>query len=114
MVFLEKNLTYTLSFLLNTLTYYLSKLPKTNEPNQLSIAEKSALKASTIINLIDVDELIRVDELTQFRPELDETLSDVFELICNVSNNLSSLYFNHSVMQHSVLDTLENSESDEI
>ncbi|PJJ09471.1 putative circularly permuted ATP-grasp superfamily protein [Flavobacterium sp. 1] len=114
MVFLEKNLTYTLSFLLNTLTHYLSKLPKTNEPNRLSIAEKSALKASTIINLIDADSLIQVDEMTQFRPELDQTLSDVFELICNVSNNLSSLYFNHSVIQHSVLDTLENSESDEI
>nr|WP_315159210.1 circularly permuted type 2 ATP-grasp protein [uncultured Flavobacterium sp.] len=114
MIFLEKNLTYTLSFLLNTLTHYLSKLPKTNEPNRLSIAEKSALEASTIVKLIDADSLIQVDEMTQFRPKLDETLSNVFELICNVSNNLSSLYFNHSVMQHSVLDTLENSESDEI
>ncbi|REH00336.1 circularly permuted type 2 ATP-grasp protein [Flavobacterium aquicola] len=114
MVFLEKNLTYTLSFLLNTLTHYLSKLPKTNEPNRLSIAEKSALKASTIINLIDADSLIQVDEKTQFRSKLDQTLSDVFELMCDVSNNLSSLYFNHSVIQHSVLDTLENSESDEI
>jgi uncharacterized circularly permuted ATP-grasp superfamily protein/uncharacterized alpha-E superfamily protein len=114
MVFLEKNLTYTLSFLLNTLTHYLSKLPKTNEPNQLSIAEKSALKASTIIKLIDVDGLIKVDETTKFRPELDQTLSDVFELISDVSTNLSSLYFNHSVMQHSVLDTLENIVTDEI
>lgn len=114
MVFLEKNLTYTLSFLLNTLTYYLSKLPKINEPNRLSIAEKSALQASTIVKLIDADSLIEVDETTQFRPELDKTLSDVFELISNVSNNLSSLYFNHSVMQHSVLDTHENIDSDEI
>jgi len=114
MVFLEKNLTYTLSFLLNTLTHYLSKLPKTNEPNRLSIAEKSALKACTIIKLIDADSLIQVDETTQFRPELDQTLSDVFELISNVSNNLSSLYFNHTVMQHSVLDTLENIDTDEI
>jgi len=114
MVFLEKNLTYTLSFLLNTLTYYLAKLPKTNEPNRLSIAEKSALEASTIIKLIDADKLIQVEEETQFRPELDKTLSDVFELISNVSNNLSSLYFNHSVMQHSVLDTLENIDTDEI
>ena len=114
MVFLEKNLTYTLSFLLNTLTHYLSKLPKTNEPNRLSIAEKSALEASTIVKLIDADSLIQVDEMTQFRPKLDETLSNVFELICNVSNNLSSLYFNHSVMQHSVLDTLENIATDEV
>ncbi|SHG15314.1 Uncharacterized conserved protein, circularly permuted ATPgrasp superfamily [Flavobacterium fluvii] len=114
MVFLEKNLPYTLSFLLDTLSYYLSQLPKTNEPNRLSIAEKSALEASTIVKLINADHLIEVDEETQFRPELDETLSKVFELICNVSNNLSRLYFNHSVMQHSVLDTLENRDTDEI
>lgn len=114
MVFLEKNLPYTLSYLLDTLSYYLSQLPKTNEPNRLSLAEKSALEASTIVKLINADHLIEVDEETQFRPELDETLSKVFELVCNVSNNLSSLYFNHSVMQHSVLDTLENNDSDEI
>jgi uncharacterized circularly permuted ATP-grasp superfamily protein/uncharacterized alpha-E superfamily protein len=114
MVFLEKNLPYTLAYLLDQLTDYLSKLPKANEPNRLSIAEKSALEASTIVKLIDADLLIKVDKYTQFRFELDETLSKVFELICNVSNNLSSLYFNHSVMQHSVLDTLENNDPDEI
>lgn len=114
MVFLEKNLPYTLSYLLDKLSYYLSKLPKTNDPNRLSIAEKSALEASTIVKLIDADNLIKTDEVTQFRPELDKTLSDVFELISNVSTNISSLYFNHSVMQHSVLDTLENTDTDEI
>lgn len=114
MVFLEKNLPFTLSYLLDTLSQYLDKLPKTMEPNRLSIAEKSVLEASTIIKLINAESLIQVDEATQFRPELDQTLSNVFELISNVSNNLASLYFNHSVLQHSVLDTLENIDSDEI
>jgi len=114
MVFLEKNLPYTLTYLLDTLSYYLSKLPKSNEPHRLSIAEKSALEASTIVKLIDAESLVLVDAETQFRPELDETLSKVFELVCHVSNNLASLYFNHSVMQHSVLENLENSDSDEI
>ena len=114
MVFLEKNLPYTLSYLLDTLSYYLSKLPKTNDPHRLSIAEKSALEASTIVKLIDAESLVQVDSATQFRPQLDETLSKVFELVCHVSNNLASLYFNHSVMQHSALDTLENRDTDEI
>jgi uncharacterized circularly permuted ATP-grasp superfamily protein/uncharacterized alpha-E superfamily protein len=114
MVFLEKNLPFTLAFLLDTLTEYLSKLPKTNDPNRLSIAEKSVLEANTIIKLIDADSLIKEDELTMFRPALDDTLAQVFNLICTVSNNLASLYFNHSVMQHSVFDTLENIETDEI
>jgi len=98
MVFLEKNLPYTLSFLLDTLTKYLSKLPKTMEPNQLSIAEKSVLEASTIIKLINAETLVKADENTNFRHQLDKTLSDVFELTSNVSNNLASLYFNHSVL----------------
>ena len=114
MVFLEKNLPYTLTYLLDTLSYYLSKLPKSNEPHRLSIAEKSALEASTIVKLIDAESLVQVDSATQFRPQLDETLSKVFELVCHVSNNLASLYFNHSVMQHSALDTLENRDTDEI
>ncbi len=114
MVFLEKNLPYTLSYLLDNLSYLLSKLPKTNEPQRLSIAEKSALEASTFIQLIDAENLIQIDEETQFRPELDKTLSTVFELISNVSNNLAGLYFNHSVMQHSAIDTLEKIDTDEI
>ena len=114
MVFLEKNLPYTLSFLLDTLSDYLSKLPKTNEPNRLSIAEKSALEATTIIKLIDADTLIKEDPKTGLRTALDDTLSQVFELVCNVSNNLSSMYFNHSVMQHSILENLENIDTNEI
>ncbi len=114
MVFLEKNLPYTLSYLLDTLCYYLSKLPKTNEPNRLSIAEKSALEASTIVKLIDAESLVQVDEKTQFRFKLDETLSTVFKLISSVSNNLSSLYFNHSIVQYSNLETPDNSFSNEV
>lgn len=114
MIFLEKNLPYTLSYLLDTLSNCLSKLPKTIEPNRLSIAEKTVLEASTIIQLIDAEQLIKADEETQFRAALDKTLEQVFELISTATSNLTSQYFNHSVMQHSFLDTLEKTNSDEI
>jgi uncharacterized circularly permuted ATP-grasp superfamily protein/uncharacterized alpha-E superfamily protein len=114
MVFLEKNLPYTLTYLLDTLSHFLSKLPKSQEPNRLSIAEKSALEASTLVKLIDAEQLVQFDEDSLFRAELDKTLAKVFQLTSKVSNNLASLYFNHSVIQHSILDTLENINSDEI
>lgn len=114
MVFLEKNLPYTLSFLLDTLADFLSKLPKSIEPNQLSIAEKSVLEANTIVKLIEVDSLVEFDNETHIRTKLDETLSKVYELTAAVSTNLASLYFNHSVIQHSILDTLDTMNSDEI
>jgi uncharacterized alpha-E superfamily protein len=114
LIFLEKNLPYTLSYLLDTLSNCLSKLPKTIDPYRLSIAEKTVLEASTIIQLIDAERLVIADEETNFRAEFDKTLEQVFELISTATSNLTSQYFNHSMMQHSFLDTTEKINSDEI
>jgi hypothetical protein len=46
---------------LDTLSYNISNLPK-SEINQLSIAEKKVLEASTIIKLIDPEVLEQADE----------------------------------------------------
>jgi hypothetical protein len=62
----------------------------------LSIAEKRVLEASTIIKLIDPEVLEQADE-NNFRNSLD--INIVSELISSVTSSLSSLYFNHSVMQ---------------
>jgi hypothetical protein len=72
------------------------------------------LEASTKIKLIDAESLIKADEENQYRAELDQTLEQVFDLISAVTSNLTSLYFNHSVIQHSFLDTIEKINSDEI
>ena len=114
MLFLETNLPFTLSYLLDSLANCISKLPKSIEPNRLNIAEKTVLEACTKIKLIDSETLIKVDEDTQYRPELDQVLAQVFELISTVTGNLSSLYFNHSVIQHSFLETIEKINADEI
>ena len=112
MLFLEKNSPYTLAYILDTLSYNISNLPKKSELNQLSIAEKKVLEASTIIKLIDPEDLESADE-NNYRAALDETINTVSNLISSVTNGLSSLYFNHSVMQLSFLATDKNN-SDEI
>jgi hypothetical protein len=63
----------------------------------LSIAEKKVLEASTIIKLIDPEVLEQADE-NNFRNSLDSTIN-IVSLISSVTSSLSSLYFNHSVMQ---------------
>lgn len=113
-LFLEKNLPYTLSYLLDELSNCISKLPKSIEPNRLNIAEKTVLEACTKVKLIDAESLITINEDTMYRPQLDQTLAQVFELISVVTGNLSSLYFNHSVIQHSFLETIEKINDDEI
>jgi hypothetical protein len=66
--------------------------------NQLSIAEKKVLEASTIIKLIP-EELEKADE-NGFREDLDGTINTVADLISSVTSSLSSLYFNHSGFGH--------------
>jgi hypothetical protein len=61
--------------------------------------------------LID-PEVLEADE-NNFRNSLDSTINIVSELISSVTSSLSSLYFNHSVMQLSFLATDKNN-SDEI
>jgi hypothetical protein len=95
-MFLEKFAVH--SYILDTLSYNISNLPKKSEINQLSIAEKKVLEASTIIKLIDPEVLEQADE-NNFRNSLDSTINIVSELISSVTSSLSSLYFNHSVMQ---------------
>lgn len=114
LLFLEKNLPYTLSYLLDRLSECLSKLPKTVEPNRLSPAEKMVLEASTIIKLIDAESLVKADEETAFRANLHQTLNQVEDLISAVTTSLTGQYFNHSTEHYSILDTLEKSDSDEI
>jgi uncharacterized circularly permuted ATP-grasp superfamily protein/uncharacterized alpha-E superfamily protein len=112
MLFLEKNSPYTLAYILDTLSFNISQLPKKSELNQLSIAEKKVLEASTIIKLIDPEGLVHADS-SNYRVVLDETINTVSNLLSSVTNGLSSLYFNHSVMQLSFLDT-EKIDSDEV
>lgn len=114
MAFLETNLPYTLSYLLDALSSCLSKLPKNIDSNRLNIAERTVLEAMTLVKLFDAESMIKADEETQYRTELDKTLKQVYDLISKVTSNLASLYFNHSVMQHSFLDTIEKINSDEI
>jgi hypothetical protein len=52
--------------------------------NQLSIAEKKVLEASTIIKLIDPEELEKADE-NGFREDLDGTINTVADLISSVT-----------------------------
>jgi uncharacterized alpha-E superfamily protein len=71
MLFLEKNSPYTLAYILDTLRIIFN-LQK-SEINQLSIAEKKVLEASTIIKLIDPEVLEQADE-NNFRNSLDSTI----------------------------------------
>jgi uncharacterized circularly permuted ATP-grasp superfamily protein/uncharacterized alpha-E superfamily protein len=114
MIFLDNNLPNTLSYLLDNLSLSLQKLPKSAQSNRLNAVEKTVLEALAKVKLINTEELIKSDEENDYREDFDNVLKDVYDLISSVSSGLSSLYFNHSVLQSSFTDNTEKPFLDEI
>ncbi len=114
MIFLDENLPYTLSFLLDDLSKCLSKLPRSSENNRMNLAEKTVLRTIAIVKLVDAELLVKTEKKSLHRKNLDETMVEIFDLISMVSSNLTSMYFHHSILQHSFLETIEKIKPDEI
>jgi len=92
----------------------LSKLPKTSQDERLTKAEKAVLEASTKIKLTDISTLSTYDAETLYRENLDSLLANIFDLISSVTVSLTDLYFTHTVIQHSLMENPENSDTNEI
>ncbi|MDR6564158.1 MULTISPECIES: circularly permuted type 2 ATP-grasp protein [unclassified Arcicella] len=114
MILLEESLPYSLSYQLDALAECLSKLPKTSSNERLTKAEKAVLEASTKIKLTDIATLGAYDAETLYRENLDNLLANVFSLISSVTVCLTDVYFTHTVIQHSLMENPENSDTNEI
>ena len=109
MVLLEKTLPYSIVYLLDSLKANLGSLPGTLG-ERMNEAQKSVLKASTLIKLTSVQELSQFDPVTLEREELFKLMSEVSGLISSVSMALTNMYFSHTIMQHSFFKPIENDE----
>ncbi|NIJ51082.1 circularly permuted type 2 ATP-grasp protein [Dyadobacter arcticus] len=106
MVLLEKNLPYSLAYMLDELRKNLSQLPSTTRGERLNEAEKYVLKASTLIKLANIADLSKSNFESE-REELFELLSEVSKLISSVSTTLTNMYFSHTLMQHSFFEPVD-------
>lgn len=112
MVLLEKTLPFSLVYMLDELKKNLSKLPATTRGERLNEAEKSVLKASTLIKLANISNLNKGNADLE-RGELFELLSEVSRLVSSVSTILTNMYFSHTLMQHSFFEPVDY-DTDEI
>jgi uncharacterized alpha-E superfamily protein len=106
MILLEKSLPYSLVYMLDELKRNLGKLPATTRGERLNEAQKFVLKASTLVKLANISGLSKSDEDSE-RKELFALLSEVSKLISSVSINLTNMYFNHTMMQHSFFEPVD-------
>jgi hypothetical protein len=80
----------------------------------MNLAEKTVLRTIAIVKLVDAELLVKAEKESLHRKDFDETMLQIFDLISMVSSNLTSMYFHHSILQHSFLETIEKIKPDEI
>ncbi|WP_031528377.1 circularly permuted type 2 ATP-grasp protein [Dyadobacter crusticola] len=103
MVLLEKTLPYSLVYMLDELNKNLAQLPITTRGDRLNEAERSVLKAATLVKLANVADLCKSNRVSE-RTELFSLLSEVSKLISSVSTSLTNMYFSHAIMHHSFFE----------
>ncbi|MDJ1471550.1 circularly permuted type 2 ATP-grasp protein [Xanthocytophaga flava] len=114
MILLEETLPYSLVYQLNALSTCLGNLPRAGQNTRLNQAQKAVLEASALVKLSDITQLSKYDSESFYREDLDKLLSEVSRLISSVSVTLTSLYFSHTIMQHSFIQSNDNGKAHEI
>ncbi len=96
LILLDDCYSRSLKYQLNRIKKDIFKLPKRTNGSDLTGAQKSILKACELIKNANSAALIKVDENSVTRSELDELLALLSDLIFETSMAVSDMYFNHS------------------
>jgi uncharacterized circularly permuted ATP-grasp superfamily protein/uncharacterized alpha-E superfamily protein len=88
----------SLIYQVERLLHYLTVLPPTHVfiPGGLSEENKLIIRAKSLIQLANLDELAQVDDLEDKRVELESLLTEVMELLESFTSAISDKYFDHT------------------
>jgi uncharacterized circularly permuted ATP-grasp superfamily protein/uncharacterized alpha-E superfamily protein len=93
----------SLAFQIAQLEELVTSLPKEQIAAGRTQAEKLALEAMTLVRLADLDALASVGEGEDERATLEEVLARIDELLPQLSDDITALYFRHEDRPHSLL-----------
>lgn len=85
----------SLVYQVNTLSKYISRLPREQSDNTLSAEERYLLEISTRLRLLDVEGLLKYSGESLAHPELDSLLRGIIQSMSSTSNAITDNYFNH-------------------
>jgi len=94
LLLLDANNPRSLAFQIDCLKDHVAKLPSSREAQRLSVEQKLMLEASTILDLINLNELLEVDE-SGIRKNYDQQLSRLYYLMNTLSEAITAEYFRH-------------------
>ena len=102
LILLDEKLPYSLSFMVGKLAEFVDKLPANNYPERMSHVAKLLLEAQTKLRLANLETLTIYDDDDHCLYNLDALLESIFSLVSGVTELLTSQYFSHAVLQHSL------------
>lgn len=102
LLMLDKNNPRSLTYQLNRIKEHVSKMPRKHTNAQLSLEERLILEASNLLDLINLSELCKTPSTSHMRENFDQTLSRLYYLLVTLSDAITSTYFQHGQVQHSL------------
>lgn len=95
LILLNKAYSRSLTYQLGRLNKDVDRLPHSNTISDLSLYQKLVYEAYNTMNTMQLYDCMALDEKTQMRKYLDETLAKLSDLLHNASLSISDTYFNH-------------------
>jgi uncharacterized circularly permuted ATP-grasp superfamily protein/uncharacterized alpha-E superfamily protein len=94
LLLLDENNPRSLAYQIARIHEHVAKLPRERTGQRLSMEERSALEASTLLGLANLDELVAVSA-EGMREHLDQTMSRLYYLLGTLSDAVTAAYFQH-------------------
>jgi len=101
LLMLDKNNPRSLAYQFNRIQEHVSKMPRKQTNAQLSMEERLILEASSLLDLTNLNELIKTSD-SHVREKFDQTLSRLYYLLVTLSDTVTATYFQHGQVQHSL------------
>jgi uncharacterized alpha-E superfamily protein len=98
-ILLDKNYPKSLKYQLKRIQKDIDRLPRSTNNNDFTDCQKNIYKANSTIKCLNIIDLLKVNNDGSLRQNLDDSLSELSDLLHETSLSISNTYFNHSYQQ---------------
>ena len=99
LILLDSNYSKSLAYKIKRIEKDVNKLPYSEGINSVVACKNKIQKALTLINSLNVEDLINLNENNTLRQNLDDALAEISNFMHQTSMEISNTYFNHSYTQ---------------
>jgi uncharacterized alpha-E superfamily protein len=104
LILLDEEYAKSLTYQIRRLKKDIDQLPN-NTKNTFTECQENIYKALDVIGSMTVEDLVKVDEESNMRLELDNMLKNLSDLLHKTSLAISNTYFNHSYQQTQLVNS---------